>query len=118
VGIGFNVNQSVQVFAAPGLEHATSLAIAAAKRFDGQEMARLLIHQLDDEYTRLCSGDLATLEACWKWRLGLLGQQVQAECADGTHHGRLLDVGWDGLELEAETKERIRLKPEKVQHLF
>lgn len=115
-GIGLNVNQPAESFAVPGLEHGTSLALAAGRPLDRDEVARRLIRQLDEEYDRLCQGDLHTLEACWKWRLGLLGKQVTAECRDRCVTGRLLDAGWDGLLLGSESGV-LRLQPEAVRHL-
>jgi len=90
--------------------------VLAGKPFDCDAVARALIRQLDEEYDRLCQGDLMTLEACWKWRLGLLGKPVAAETADGTHQGRLMECGWDGLELEQDGVVR-RLVPEAVRQL-
>jgi BirA family biotin operon repressor/biotin-[acetyl-CoA-carboxylase] ligase len=116
-GIGLNVNQSADAFELPGLEHGTSLAVAAGQRFDCQEIARELIRRLDEEYERLCAGDLATLEACWKWRLGLLGKQVEAECLDGVCQGRLIEVGWAGLEIETGPNQIRRVLPEAVRQL-
>ena len=61
----------------------------------------MLLRRMDEEYTRLLDGDLATLEACWKRHVGLLGRDVIAERYDGpTHRGRLLELGFDGVELE------------------
>ena len=63
------------------------------------------------------STDLATLEACWKWRLGLLGKQVEAECLDGVCQGRLIEVGWAGLEIETGPNQIRRVLPEAVRQL-
>jgi BirA family biotin operon repressor/biotin-[acetyl-CoA-carboxylase] ligase len=116
-GIGLNVNQPASAFELPGLERGTSLAVAAGKRFDCQEFARELIRRLDEEYVRLCAGDLTTLEACWKWRLGLLGKHVEAECLDGVHQGRLVEVGWAGLDIETGAGQVRRIVPEAVRHV-
>ncbi|MBY0527964.1 MAG: biotin--[acetyl-CoA-carboxylase] ligase [Gemmataceae bacterium] len=116
-GIGLNVNQTAAMFDDAGLPDATSLGIAAERLFDAAEVARTLIRHLDDEYTRMCHGDRATLEACWKWRLGLLGRQVEAECGDGKYHGRLREVSFDGLELEQGDATVLRLEPERVRQL-
>jgi BirA family biotin operon repressor/biotin-[acetyl-CoA-carboxylase] ligase len=117
VGIGLNVNQPAEAFQQSGLENGTSLSLGAGRQFECATVARQIICQLDDEYDRLCTGDLATLESCWKWRLGLLGKHVSAECIDGTYHGRLLDAGWDGLQLELPSREMLRLQPETVRQL-
>lgn len=115
-GIGLNVNQCADDFARAELPDAGSLALFTGRPFDRDEVTRQLIRQLDEEYDRLCDDDRATLEACWKWRLGLLGKQVAAECADTTHHGRLMELGFDGVELETAAGP-VLLPPETVQHL-
>jgi BirA family transcriptional regulator, biotin operon repressor / biotin---[acetyl-CoA-carboxylase] ligase len=116
-GIGLNVNQSAEELEKAGLMEATSLAVSAGRRFERDETARQLIRQLDDEYDRMCRGDITTLEACWKWRLGLLGRQVAAECPEGTHQGRLVELGWEGVELEQADGAVLRLGPETVRQL-
>jgi BirA family biotin operon repressor/biotin-[acetyl-CoA-carboxylase] ligase len=116
-GIGLNLNQAASAFDLPGLGHGTSLTVAAGQRFDCQEIARKLIRRLDEEYERLHAGDLATLEACWKWRLGLLGKQVEVECLDAVCQGRLLEVGWAGLEIETGPGQVHRIVPEAVRHV-
>jgi BirA family transcriptional regulator, biotin operon repressor / biotin---[acetyl-CoA-carboxylase] ligase len=117
VGIGLNVNQPSEAFQLPGLELGTSLSVATGKAFDCDEIARMLIKNLDAEYARLESGDLATLEACWKGRIGLLGRQVHVECNHADHHGRLRDMTFEAVELELASGELLRLRPEVVQHI-
>jgi BirA family transcriptional regulator, biotin operon repressor / biotin---[acetyl-CoA-carboxylase] ligase len=115
-GIGLNVNQTAAELDQAALPLATSLALCGGRTFERDEVAHLLIAQLDAEYDRLCQGDLATLETSWKGRLGLHGKQVTAECHDAVHHGRLLELGWDGVALET-AGGMLRLRPELVQHL-
>jgi BirA family biotin operon repressor/biotin-[acetyl-CoA-carboxylase] ligase len=116
-GIGLNVNQPAEVFAAAGLTEAASLAIFTGQRFECREVARRLIQQLDEQYAQLCDGEVATLEACWKWRIGLLGKQVAAECPNGVHQGRLRELSFAGLELEQADGQVMVLQPEAVRHL-
>jgi BirA family biotin operon repressor/biotin-[acetyl-CoA-carboxylase] ligase len=117
-GIGLNVRQTEEELTAAGLPEATSLAVAAPGVVSPtEEVARALVRQLDEEYDRLCQGDLVTLEACWKWRLALLGRSVRVECPDGTHTGRLLELGWDGLVLDTSEGPLRRFLPETVRHL-
>ena len=78
---------------------------------------RKLLAQLDEEYDRLCQGDWATLEACWKWHTGLLGKQVVVECPGALHRGRLREQSFDGLELELGDGGTLRLVPETVRHV-
>jgi BirA family biotin operon repressor/biotin-[acetyl-CoA-carboxylase] ligase len=115
-GIGLNLNQMAEQFDAAGLEQAGSLALFTGREYDCDEMARRLISQLDEEYDRLCEGDLHTLESCWQWRLGLLGRQVIAECRDGERRGRLIELGWNGIVLQT-GEDLLRLVPEAVRHL-
>ncbi len=115
-GIGLNVRQTVQAFAAAGLPEAVSLAQLTAAPPDTTEVARRLLCRLDEEYDLLCGGDLAPLEDAWRSHLGLLGRQVVAECADGTHAGRLRSLTFDAVELERPGAPLV-LRPERVRHL-
>jgi BirA family biotin operon repressor/biotin-[acetyl-CoA-carboxylase] ligase len=117
VGIGLNVRQSAEMFAAAGLTEAGSLTLFTDTPPPTRDVACLLLHYLDAEYNRLCQGDLATLEACWKWHSGLLGKRVVVECHDAVHRGRLREQGFDGLELEGADGALLRFVPELVQHV-
>jgi BirA family transcriptional regulator, biotin operon repressor / biotin---[acetyl-CoA-carboxylase] ligase len=118
VGIGLNVRQPAEHFAEAGLPHAASLTQFADADLDARAAAETLLHRMDEEYARLLDGDLATLEACWKWHVGLLGRDVIAERYDGaTHRGRLLELAFDGLRLEAPGSSAVVLPPEMVRHL-
>src|SRR5262249_20699608 len=117
VGIGLNVRQTEEEFVAAGLPDATSLNQFADKPSETAAVGKELLRQLDTEYDLLCRSDLATLEACWKWHLGLLGKPVVAGCHDGEHRGRLLDVGFGGVELERPGLIPLVLPPERIVHL-
>jgi BirA family biotin operon repressor/biotin-[acetyl-CoA-carboxylase] ligase len=117
VGIGLNVRQRDADFAAAGLPEAVSLAAFAAAPPETADVARQLLRELDEDYHALCQGDLATLEARWKWHLGLLGRQVRAECVDGCHEGRLCEAAFDGIVLERDGGGLLVLTPEKIAHL-
>ncbi len=118
VGIGLNVRQNAATFAAAGLPEATSLVQFASVPLDTHSVAAGLIRQLDDDYNALCQGDLGTLEACWKARLGLLGKHVVVECADATHYGRLIELSFRGIELARRGEWPLELAPERIQHLW
>jgi BirA family biotin operon repressor/biotin-[acetyl-CoA-carboxylase] ligase len=117
VGVGLNVRQAAPDFIAAGLPHATSLAQHTEPPPAAADVARLLIERLDAYYDRLLAGDLATLEAAWRDRLGLLGEPVAAECVGGTFRGRLLELGFDGLCLAPDDGPVRLLAPEAVQQL-
>lgn len=117
VGIGLNVSQSAESLAANGLSDAGSLALFTDKPLGWRDVARQLIGRLDEEYERLSQGDRSTLEACWKWHMGLLGKQVAVEGHEATHRGRLREMGWHALELEVSDGRVLRLQPEAVRHI-
>ena len=118
VGIGLNITQSAEMFEQAGLPLAASLASVSGLSFTIENVAKELIRQLDEQFHRLLEGDVQTLEALWKWRLGLLGKVVTVEGDQQLHRGRLLDVTFDGLDLEVNTGEVLRLMPESVKHLL
>jgi BirA family biotin operon repressor/biotin-[acetyl-CoA-carboxylase] ligase len=116
-GIGLNVNQCWETLAAADLPQAASLALSAGRRFEVADVARLLIGQLDEEYARLCQGDLQALEASWRSRTGLLGKSVEVECPEAVYRGRLHELGWEGLVLGLSSGETLNLQPEAVRHI-
>jgi biotin-(acetyl-CoA carboxylase) ligase len=117
VGIGLNVNQEESSFAEQNLPRAGSLALFAGQKFECDQIARLLITTLDEEYHRLRQGDLVSLEACWQQRIGLLGKEVVVECSSALHRGRLGQLRWDGLQLEVSGGNRLNLSPETIKHI-
>lgn len=117
-GIGLNVRQTADDFDRAGLPVAGSLAMFAEHTPEVPDMARRLLQQLDDQFDRLLQGDLESLERRWTERLGLLGQFVRVECADGLRRGRLLELGFDGLHLEQDKGDLLCLQPEQVLHLY
>ncbi len=116
VGIGLNVQQRPEDFARADLPEATSLGIHAPGPLETADIARCLLEQLDSDYDLLRNGDLNTLEALWKWHLGLLGRTVRVECPDRTLEGRLLELGFDGVQLQT-GEGMLCLPPERVQHI-
>ena len=116
-GIGLNVGQTEEDFAAAGLADAGSLAQFGALPLDTAGVACRLLEQLDREYDLLCQGELTTLEACWKWHVGLLGRPVRAECHDGVYIGRLRELSFGGAEIDRPGGPPLRLQPERIVHL-
>jgi BirA family biotin operon repressor/biotin-[acetyl-CoA-carboxylase] ligase len=116
-GIGLNVMQTEEQFAAAGLPLATSLYACGATQAECDSVAQDLLAQLDEEYARLGLGEQTTLVASWKWHLGLLGCDVCAECADGNRKGRMLEMGFDGIILELVGNGPIILAPETILHM-
>jgi BirA family transcriptional regulator, biotin operon repressor / biotin---[acetyl-CoA-carboxylase] ligase len=116
-GIGLNVNQSADHFAALGLPHVASLAVFSGQNQDCRDVARQLIFELDAQYQRLCQGDLETLQTSWKLLLGLVGKQVEVESPTARHSGLLQDITFEGLALHLADGTPLYLPPEGVRHL-
>jgi BirA family biotin operon repressor/biotin-[acetyl-CoA-carboxylase] ligase len=118
VGIGLNLNQTADDFAAAGLPDATSLGVVAGRPIDPKAAADVLIRKLDAEYDRLLGGERTAVEADWKWRTGLLGKPVVVELTDGgTVRGRMREMGFDGLVVEVGGMIRV-IVPETVAHVW
>lgn len=115
VGIGLNVTQRREDFAAAGLPLATSLCCHRAAPLDSATVARALVGQLDEEYDRLLGGDEAAFEARWRGYLGLAGDVV-AECHDGERRGRLVELGLERVVLWGAGGPAV-LAPESIRHL-
>ncbi|MCI0639599.1 MAG: biotin--[acetyl-CoA-carboxylase] ligase [Gemmataceae bacterium] len=116
-GIGLNVCQSAEWFAQAMLPQAGSLCSLSGAQLETQCVADALIGRLDEEYDRMLEGDTHTLEACWKWRVGLLGKVVKIELAHETRTGRLLEVAFDQVVVQTEDGERSQWTPEQIRHI-
>jgi BirA family biotin operon repressor/biotin-[acetyl-CoA-carboxylase] ligase len=118
VGIGLNLRQTAAHFAAAGLPGAASLCQFTDAELDVRATAEMLLRFMDEEYARLLQGDVTSLETKWKEHLGLIGREVILERYDGpAHRGRLLELGFDGVEIEQLGKTALMSRPETVRHL-
>jgi BirA family transcriptional regulator, biotin operon repressor / biotin---[acetyl-CoA-carboxylase] ligase len=118
MGIGLNLNQSSDDFAAVALPDATSLTIASGLTFETRTVAGVVLQQLDQHYHQLLNEDRGTLVANWNWRLGLLGQEVAIELMDGSMTaGRLLEMDFDRLEFDGGDGTIKTIVPELVRHI-
>jgi BirA family transcriptional regulator, biotin operon repressor / biotin---[acetyl-CoA-carboxylase] ligase len=117
VGIGLNVQQRMEDFAANGLPDATSLKQFTHMPLETRSVALHLIHQLDRGLDLLCQGELVSLETRWKERLGLLGKNVIVECHSAIHHGKLMCMSFHKIELALEDAPPLVLTPERIRHL-
>ena len=118
VGMGLNLNQTMEDFEEAGLLDATSLKIVADKPFERDEVLATVVTHLDREWNRLLAGEFVPVEADWKWRIGLLGRPVVAEKYDGTSvSGRLMDMSFAGIEIATNHGAIEVLTPETVKQL-
>lgn len=118
VGIGLNLNQSAAEFVDANLPDAASLAVFTGQSLELRAAAETALRCLDFEYSRLLGGEQVAVEADWKWRIGLLGREVVVERTDGgTVEGRLRDMSFDALEIEASGPIPVTIRPESVAHI-
>ena len=117
VGIGLNLNQPDEYFAAAELPNAGSLTSFTGQQYDSREVARRLIVELDVQYEQLIQGNDSPLQQNWLRRLGLLEQQVEIETATAKHRGRLQHLSFDGLQLVTSDGTQHQLTPESVRHM-
>lgn len=118
VGLGLNRDQTAAEFDAAGLPDATSLGLVAGKRIDRDSALDRVLRQLDAGYDRLLNGERRELETVWKERVGLIGQPVRIDFADGTARlGRLRDMGFDGIELQSGEYANEVIPPERIRGL-
>ncbi len=111
VGVGLNVNQTAEDFASQGLPDACSLAMLAGRPLAVEAVTDALIDNLDAEYGQLLAGEIEPLEACWKWRVGLVGKPVTVTLMDGTEHrGRLLDMGFERVQLDGRAFKSVEVR--------
>lgn len=113
-GVGLNLNQTADEFAAAGLPEAASLRMLSGWEYDLKTACGVVVRHLDGVYSRLVAGDRAAVEAAWADRLGLVGRDVRVELTDGgAVVGRLRAAGFRGLEVVTDEAVRV-LVPETV----
>lgn len=116
-GVGLNLAQTADEFAALGLPEAASLGMFGPA-VELRDAVEAVVRNLDAEWSRLLAGERTAVEADWKWRVGFLGRDVEVERSDGSRPtGRLRDLGFDGLDLELPDGTVERIPPEAVEHV-
>ncbi len=118
VGIGLNVCQTREQFAAAGLPDATSLLIESGnEKLKTLDLILKLCKRLDDIYLRLVAGKFRSLERCWREYLGLIGRRCTVECHDAEHRGVVERLNFERVELRTAKGERLTLRPEAIRHI-
>jgi len=116
-GVGLNLTQTADEFAALGLPDAASLGMFGAA-VGLRDAAEAVVRNLDAVWSRLLAGERAAVEADWKEWIGFVGRDVEVERSDGSRPtGRLRDLSFDGLELERPDGTVVRIPPEAVEHI-
>ena len=118
VGIGLNLNQTLEDFEQQELPHATSLALVAKAGIDPRTALEILVRELDDSYSRLTSDKILILVSRWAELTTLKRKIVTCERNDGsTIRGRLLELTFERIGLETDSGV-VAIRPESVTQLF
>jgi BirA family biotin operon repressor/biotin-[acetyl-CoA-carboxylase] ligase len=118
IGMGLNLNQTAEDFASSALPDATSLAIESGRQFELRTVTGIVLRQLDQEYERLLDSDRSAIESKWKYRTGLIGQEVAIELMDSSIlSGRLLEMDFEKVALAFSDGVVQAVTPETVRHI-
>ena len=92
IGIGLNVNVSLDQFPDDLREKATSLRVLVGERLDRSELARALIRRLDEWYDLGRTQGSGSLSPSWSRYSEHLRQTVRIVTPDGPRSGRLEEL--------------------------
>ena len=88
LGIGVDVNLGAGDFPVELRKLATSLKIEAGNAVSRSELATAILHELDRDYGRVCSGDFAAVADEWEEHCTTIGRQVAIQIGDRKIRGR------------------------------
>ena len=94
VGIGVDVN--VEEFPDELADVATSLSLAAGRRFVRAEIAAAILQELDSDYARITRGEFTALAEEWEQQCITLGRRVRIHIGDRALAGRAESLDSDG----------------------
>ena len=96
LGIGVDVNLNANDFSAEFRKTATSLKMELGKPVFRAELAVVILRELDNDYTRLTSGQFSELANEWEEHCATIGQEVVIRTGERQIRGRAEALGEDG----------------------
>ncbi len=118
VGIGLNLNQTASDLQNANLPDATSLSVESGRSISRDDAAELLFQKLDARYEPVRDGIWHALETTWVDWTALIDQSVTVEHTDGSiSSGRVANLRFGGIVLEAETGHIERIQPERIRQI-
>ena len=96
LGVGVDVNLAVGEFPNEFRKLATSLKIETGQSIDRAELATVILHELDRDYARICSGQFAAVADEWESQCATLGHNVVIWLGDRQIQGRAESLDVDG----------------------
>ena len=88
LGIGVDVNLGAGEFPAELKKTATSLKIESGKMISRAELAAAVLRELDEDYSRVCSGNFAAVADEWEENCATIGRNVTVQTGDRKIRGR------------------------------
>ena len=88
VGIGINVNQTASEFPKEIHSTATSLKLAMGENISRTDLAIAILHELDEDYSRILRGKFSSIAEEWAGNCNTLGKQVEINVGQRRLTGR------------------------------
>lgn len=96
VGIGVNLNSTLEHFPEELHAKATSVVMASGRRVDRARFAARLLGELEKRYQRFQGGGFAALAAEWESRSDMLGREICVRAAGEEIGGICMGIDSDG----------------------
>jgi len=96
LGIGVNVNLTVNEFSSDLRRTATSLRVEAGESIDRAELAVEILRELDRDYARICSGQFEAVADEWEEQCQTIGRDVTIRIGERRVQGRAESLDSDG----------------------
>jgi len=96
VGIGINVNQTLNDFPEPLRNTATSLYIMTGKKHPRTTLLKSILASMEDHYNRLLNEGVEWIPQTWLERAGIRGKKVEVKDSNNTISGTCLGLNPDG----------------------
>ena len=95
-GIGIDVNQDASEFPPDLRKTATSLKIESGQSLSRAALAAAILHELDEDYSRICAGKFSAIADEWVEHCGTIGKDVTVQIGDRKIRGRAEALDDDG----------------------
>jgi BirA family transcriptional regulator, biotin operon repressor / biotin---[acetyl-CoA-carboxylase] ligase len=95
-GIGIDVNQDTNEFSPELRKIATSLKIESGESVSRAALAVEILHELDEDYARVCAGKFFKIADEWVEHCGTIGKDVTVQIGDRKIRGRAESLDDEG----------------------
>jgi BirA family biotin operon repressor/biotin-[acetyl-CoA-carboxylase] ligase len=96
LGIGVDVNLVAGEFPAELKKTVTSLKIETGETVSRAELAVAILHELDEDYSRICAGKFSEVADEWEENCATIGKNVKVQTGDRKIRGRAESLNDEG----------------------